>query len=169
MIKASDIYAKLSSKRLDEANLSKVDDNKKIVVAFLTKLENSSKVLTDESLKAAEFLADLGKVSEDYAQKLQAFQKAQDEFIAIIESLVKARINEAQDNYKDIEVKLSNLTPFKGNSASATMEGNNYVVKSYNTIIAKYNVDKKELEYFDEKKYSSTTSRLQNMIRKILK
>lgn len=57
--------------------------------------------------------------------------------------------------------------PFRGNSVTAekTQRGN-YCVYSYDTLIAEWDNDG-EMIHFDEKRYSSTTSKIQNLIRKL--
>lgn len=67
--------------------------------------------------------------------------------------------------YNDIQRLLDNRQPFTGNSASAKIDGfGNYQVYSYQTLIATWHNDGKI--YLDGTKYSTTTSRLQNLIRK---
>jgi hypothetical protein len=68
------------------------------------------------------------------------------------------------DNYKTIERKLAKSEAFKGNSMSAYWFGNTYVVYSYNTLIASTDLNGYE---FDGRKYSTTTSRHQNLIRRV--
>jgi hypothetical protein len=77
------------------------------------------------------------------------------------------------DNYRTIEAKLKELEPFKGNSLSAVKlidrHELNYRVYSYNTLIASKIYSASEGEWFtslSEKKYSTTTSRHQNLIRR---
>lgn len=79
----------------------------------------------------------------------------------------------AQANYREISELLATLTPFKGNSCHATKEVTRtrmeYRVYSYSTLIAEavWDGSEGELEKFlNERKYSVTTSRLQNLIRK---
>jgi len=67
------------------------------------------------------------------------------------------------DNYKTIERKLRNLEPFKGNSLRAFWDGGSYLVVSYSTAIASANSTEREVT---ERKYSVTTSRHQNLIRR---
>ena len=67
------------------------------------------------------------------------------------------------DNYKTIEQKLQTLTPFHGNSLSAYWNGGAYYVESYTTVIARASGDKREVS---STKYSVTTSRQQNLIRR---
>ena len=74
------------------------------------------------------------------------------------------------DNYRTIEAKLKSLTPFKGNSMSAWLNEDlqRLDVYSYSTLIARaYRYAGTTLiTYFDEGKYSTTTSRHQNLIKK---
>jgi hypothetical protein len=67
------------------------------------------------------------------------------------------------DNYKSIEQKLIEYKPFKGNSMVAFWKGSTYLVYSYNTLIAVADPDGMN---YDPRKYSTTTSRHQNLIRK---
>ena len=71
----------------------------------------------------------------------------------------------AQANYREIETLLGFKIPFKGNSCHATLDGNTYAVYSYSTLIATLDTATKEIN-LNERKYSVTTSRLQNLIRK---
>jgi hypothetical protein len=77
------------------------------------------------------------------------------------------------DNYKTIETKLATLTPFTGNSLTAIAEKTwgsiSYKVYSYNTLIAEKSWNGNEGEwdsYLNQTKFSVTTSRHQNLIRK---
>jgi hypothetical protein len=71
------------------------------------------------------------------------------------------------DNYKTIERKLRNLEQFKGNSLKSEIEfydgKPHYTVYSYRTLIAMH---RDGIGAVIEKKYSTTTSRHQNLIRK---
>jgi hypothetical protein len=67
------------------------------------------------------------------------------------------------DNYKEIESKLASKTPFSGNSLTAYLEEDGeYRVYSYRTLIA----TSKGVDWLDCRKYSQTTSRHQDIIRK---
>lgn len=69
-------------------------------------------------------------------------------------------------NYRNTEEAIRNLENFKGNSAwGAWLDSSQYVVFSYSTEIGRYDkvMDKFTL---NERKYSVTTSRLQNLIRR---
>mgnify|MGYP000045772829 CR=1 FL=1 len=75
--------------------------------------------------------------------------------------------------YKTMPALLESLTPFKHGSAHATKEVTRtrmeYRVYSYSTLIGTVVWDGSEGEYekfLNERKYSMTTSRLQNIIRK---
>lgn len=74
------------------------------------------------------------------------------------------------DNYKVIEQKLRNLIPFRGNSMSAYLNDDlqRLDVYSYGTLIATAyrNAGDTAITYFNQGKYSVTTSRHQNLIRK---
>lgn len=65
--------------------------------------------------------------------------------------------------YRDMHDKLANLEPFKGNTARATRYGDEYEVYSYGTLIA---TRKNGETWVNPRRYSMTTSRLQNMIRR---
>jgi len=70
-----------------------------------------------------------------------------------------------QDNYRTIATKLANRESFEGNSLRAYWAGSDYRVMSYSTMIAAYMADT-ETKWLNETKYSVTTSRHQNLIRK---
>jgi hypothetical protein len=74
------------------------------------------------------------------------------------------------DNYKAIEQKLANLEPFRGNSMTAFWNDNKggLDVYSYNTCIGQALVINGQIviDYFNRNKYSTTTSRHQNLIRR---
>ena len=70
------------------------------------------------------------------------------------------------DNYTIIDLRLKHLNTFRGNSSWARInENNTYEVYSYNTLIATKQLDTGESWVSDER-YSNTTSRIQNLIRK---
>jgi hypothetical protein len=69
------------------------------------------------------------------------------------------------DNYQTIANKLGLLMPFNGNSLTAYWEGDTYRVVSYATLIATYNRETKA-EWINPNKYSVTTSKQQNLIRR---
>lgn len=68
------------------------------------------------------------------------------------------------DNYKTIQNKLKRLDPFRGNSMSAVIIGDEYTVFSYNTVIAKHDMNSWTYTINPEK-YTVTTSRHQNLVR----
>jgi hypothetical protein len=71
------------------------------------------------------------------------------------------------DNYATIATKLQGKERFTGNSLSAywcAFTGL-YTVKSYSTTIATYNTETGQL-WVEPTKYSNTTSRHQNLIRR---
>jgi hypothetical protein len=67
-------------------------------------------------------------------------------------------------NYRQIELAIIARDNFRGNSAWGMWVGGEYKVVSYNTLIAKIGRDG-EL-YYNDTKYSRTTSRLQSIIRR---
>ena len=69
------------------------------------------------------------------------------------------------DSYKVIENKLKRLEPFNGNSMSGYIFENDYLVFSYNTIIARHRMNSWTYSINPEK-YSVTTSRHQNLVRR---
>lgn len=65
-----------------------------------------------------------------------------------------------------MQTALENREDFEGNSASAfTDESGKYIIMSYSTVMAVIGANG-EVESFNEKRYSMTTSRLQNMIKR---
>jgi hypothetical protein len=69
-----------------------------------------------------------------------------------------------QDNYKTIAVKLANREPFNGNSLRAYWWGDTYMVASYSTLIGSRSIIGDT--WISANKYSVTTSRHQNLIKK---
>lgn len=71
-------------------------------------------------------------------------------------------------NYKDVESSLEMLETFRhGASMKATREGALYRVFSYDTEIARFN----EIEgvwYVNPNKYSVTTSKQQNLVKRVI-
>lgn len=66
---------------------------------------------------------------------------------------------------RGVESYLESKTPFMASNIFACYDNDgNYTVYSYQTIILKVHVDGKI--YFDSKYYSSTTSKLQNKIKR---
>lgn len=69
-------------------------------------------------------------------------------------------------SYRDMEDAIRCLRDFRGNSAHATLDSDGvYTVYSYNTPIAKANVRTGGV-VLNSRKYSTTTSRLQNIVRR---
>lgn len=80
---------------------------------------------------------------------------------------LKTRRKMATPNYKQIETLLANRQTFThGYSMRAELEGNTYVVYSYNTVIARYFGDTGKW-WVNENKYSVTTSKQQNIIKRV--
>ena len=67
--------------------------------------------------------------------------------------------------YSKIKEYIRDRVPFRGNSVYAILHGGEYEVYSYDTLIYKVGYGD---EYFNTKKYSRTTSRLQNIIKEII-
>ncbi len=67
--------------------------------------------------------------------------------------------------YRSIPSLLKLRAPFNGNSMSALIQGDEYVVKSYGTVIARASamMGGSILE-INEDRYSQTTSRHQNLV-----
>jgi hypothetical protein len=70
-----------------------------------------------------------------------------------------------QDNYKTIATKLANREQFRGNTMTGYQNGETYVIFSYDTPIAWFYEGGWEL---DSRKYSVTTSKHQNIIKRSL-
>jgi len=71
-----------------------------------------------------------------------------------------------QTTYDEMPRLISMRQPFEGNSVTAKQSGGEYyVVYSYDTPIAKFRGG--DLVYFDNTQYSSTTSRIQNIIKDV--
>ena len=73
--------------------------------------------------------------------------------------------SKAKVNYNVMRDRINNLQEFKGNSARGVIEDGKYNVYSYSTLIYSYNLNDKKVEYFDNTSYSSTTSKLQNILK----
>jgi hypothetical protein len=73
-------------------------------------------------------------------------------------------------SYKEIEQRLRNLEPFRGNSLHAikNLDSNSLEVYSYSTLIATAHApsSEKRVYWLNQSKYSVTTSRHQNLIRR---
>ena len=68
--------------------------------------------------------------------------------------------------YEEMDYMLENKKEFRGSSVTAEWNKKEYIIKSYSTIIFKTN-KQNNIIYFDGQKYSSTTSKIQNIIRKV--
>jgi hypothetical protein len=68
-------------------------------------------------------------------------------------------------NYSEMEQKIANHEAYNHGSSHAGYENSNYSIYSYNTKMAEFN-SYGICIFFNEKHYSSTTSRLQNIIRR---
>jgi hypothetical protein len=68
---------------------------------------------------------------------------------------------------RDVKDYMLRKEPFRWGSSTAYVDGGQYVIMSYATVIAKINMDTNDLEYFDDSKYSNTTSRLQGFIKEV--
>lgn len=66
------------------------------------------------------------------------------------------------DNYRTIVEFIKNKLSFEGNSVHAYYDGTKYIVKSYETIILE--IDGNGKIDFNNKYYSVTTSKIQNII-----
>lgn len=69
----------------------------------------------------------------------------------------------------EVESYLRSYKPFKSGSCLGYTDNNHYVVMSYATVIAKVDMTTNDLIYFDDKKYSTTTSFIQNLVTKVFK
>ena len=65
----------------------------------------------------------------------------------------------------ELVATLAKYEPFVCGSSRGMLDGDNYVLWSYDTKIAQVNTKTNELEYFDPTKYSTTTSTLQNAVK----
>lgn len=76
-------------------------------------------------------------------------------------------------NYAQVERAIKNREEFTGNSCRGYWDDGEYVVVSYNTVIAKatsvrvVGADRGAELWLNPKKYSVTTSRLQNIIKRV--
>jgi hypothetical protein len=72
-------------------------------------------------------------------------------------------------NYKEVERLLENMQPFKhSRSMSAFRTSEEYLVYSYSTLIATFTFATNKWE-LNEGKYSVTTSKQQNILRRVIK
>lgn len=69
--------------------------------------------------------------------------------------------------YSNISRYIDDCIPFIGNSTKGIIVDNKYLVYSYDTIIYSKHLATSKI-FFNEEYYSSTTSRLQNIIREII-
>ena len=65
----------------------------------------------------------------------------------------------------ELVATLAKYEPFVCGSSRGMLDGDNYVLWSYDTKIAQVNTKTNELEYFDPTNYSTTTSTLQNAVK----
>lgn len=65
-------------------------------------------------------------------------------------------------NYREMTQAIRERRQFEGNSVSAHYDGGDYVVKSYNTEMLR--IGSGGAVKFNNRRYSVTTSKLQNMI-----
>jgi hypothetical protein len=70
-------------------------------------------------------------------------------------------------NYSEIESAIRKFEPFTGNSCRGVLDGTEYRVYSYSTQILHVNFPTGGIA-LNVRKYSNTTSRLQNIIRRAL-
>lgn len=68
--------------------------------------------------------------------------------------------------YKEMSYMLEDKKEFRGSSVIAEWDQKEYIIKSYSTVIFRTN-KQNNIIYFDGQKYSSTTSKIQNIIRKV--
>jgi IS30 family transposase len=75
----------------------------------------------------------------------------------------------AKLNYAQVEVAIRNLENFEGNSCFGQWLGDVYLITSYQTTIARVErfTNGVVVSRLDSKYYSKTTSRLQNIIKKV--
>jgi len=69
--------------------------------------------------------------------------------------------------YKQIPTLISYFKPFTGNSVTGWIDGGQFVVMSYATVIAKIDMATHSVSYFNDKFYSRTTSKIQNILRRL--
>ena len=69
-------------------------------------------------------------------------------------------------NYQIVEEKIRNNEPFKhGNSMKAVVEGEEYRIYSYTTLIYSEEIKTGKLLYWDGSYFSHTTRKQQNLIK----
>lgn len=69
----------------------------------------------------------------------------------------------------EVESYLRKYNPFKSGSCFGYSDDKMYIVISYATVIAKVDMTTNDLIYFDDKKYSTTTSFIQNLVAKVFR
>ena len=67
---------------------------------------------------------------------------------------------------KEVKFYLQNKKPFRWGSSTARYDNDDYILTSYDAVIARLNKEN-ELVYFDDDFYSNTTRRFQNLIKEI--
>lgn len=65
-------------------------------------------------------------------------------------------------SYKDMACAIANKQDINGNSVTAFMAVDSYIVQSYHTTML--TIDKNNIAYINVKKYSCTTTKIQNII-----
>jgi hypothetical protein len=73
----------------------------------------------------------------------------------------------SKETYRTMPNKIAQLIPFEGNSARGFWDGDTFKIYSYNTLIA--SADGINTQYLNAENYSTTTSRLQNLIKRAWK
>lgn len=68
-------------------------------------------------------------------------------------------------NYSQVESAIRDRVPFRGNSATGELFYGVYMVSSYGTLIASFSED--EGAWVSSAYYSKTTSRLQNVVKRV--
>jgi hypothetical protein len=70
------------------------------------------------------------------------------------------------DNYTSIRTKINELKPFRGNSCAGYLnKADSLYIYSYGTLIARVSTSDRKVLEFNDRYYSVTTSKLQNIIR----
>ena len=65
----------------------------------------------------------------------------------------------------ELREKIEKRQPYIYNSSVAVIYDDKYLIYSYTTLICVYNLTKNEVTYFNNKRYSKTTSFLQSIIK----
>jgi len=71
----------------------------------------------------------------------------------------------AYTNYRQTVEKVASLVPFQGNNLRGVIEGGEYVIYSYSTLMATVDLATKWV-WINEEKYSVTTSRQMSYVRR---